>query len=545
MYSCSSSSHPLLSHISNTIIDEHRWIIHIRQALDDDEDLDQESDDIPVSIFAAPKALVQISPESYAPQHLAIGPYHHWSPELYEMERYKLSAAKKLQRQRKGPRFHSLADHLARFEPRFRACYHKYLNFNGETLSWMMAIDACFLLDFLQIFDGKASATGQKSGHIAVLRDIVMLENQIPLLAMRKVLEFQLGSVDDDDELLYPMLIAFCKELSPFKPLQELPGVRQVTKRAHLLDLLYFMIVPEVEGSCGGIGIESPEPEKERDNERDERTSFQKVTSIIEGGAGAVRLIKRALISRPVKALMVLPLKILSNLPGIMILRQAEYLFFSREAGGEAEQENRNSDCNEGLNKPPLMEEIAIPSVTELFKAGVTFSVTDLGISGIKFDDKTAALHLPAVRLDVNTEVTMRNLVAYEVCASSGPLVFTRYTELMNGIIDVPEDAKILREQGIVSNHLKCDEDAANLWNGMSKSVKLTKVPFLDKAIEDVNSYYNGRWKVRIRGFVETHVSGSWKLPAFLAATIFLFCISLKAFCAVVRCTQRSGHLKN
>ncbi|KAG9456200.1 hypothetical protein H6P81_000708 [Aristolochia fimbriata] len=70
-------------------------------------------------------------------------------------------------------------------------------------------------------------------------------------------------------------------------------------------------------------------------------------------------------------------------------------------------------------------------------------------------------------------------MVAYEASAASGPLVLTRYTELMNGIIDTAEDAKLLRERGVLINRLQTDEEVGDMWNGMTKSVRLTKVPFL------------------------------------------------------------------
>ncbi|KAI3463440.1 hypothetical protein Pfo_020103 [Paulownia fortunei] len=534
-----SSSHPYQNPNSNpTTFDEQRWIIHIRRALD--EDLEQESD-IPVSIFNVPKTLLRSSPESYVPQQVALGPYHHWRPELYEMERYKLAAAKRSQKQLQGLRFHNLVDHLTKFEPKFRASYHKYLNFNGETLAWMMAVDSCFLLEFLQIFavkEGKelprmshlVDLTGRKSGHDAVLRDMVMLENQIPLFSLRKMLEFQLASLDEADDVLYAMLMGFCKELSPFKMIQELPNVHQVSKCAHLLDFFYHLIVPELEGSSE---IAS-EAEKQDINEG-EKMNFQKVISNFR--AGPVSLIKRLVISKPVKFILTLPWKIISNLPGVIMIKQLEYLCFSQEKEGN-KPEDENCDLNNNINKHPLMEEIAIPSVTELSKAGVKFSGTNVGILGINFDEKMATFHLPTISLDVNTEVAMRNLVAYEACNASGPLIFTRYTELMNGIIDSEDDAKLLREQGIVLNHLRSDGDVANLWNGMSKSIRLTKVPFLDKVIEDVNNYYNGRSKVRIGKFLKRHVFSSWQSMTFLAAILLLFFMSLQAFCSVFSCAR-------
>ena len=125
--------------------------------------------------------------------------------------------------------------------------------------------------------------------------------------------------------------------------------------------------------------------------------------------------------------------------------------------------------------------------------------------------------------------------MAYEASTVSGPLVLARYTELMNGIIDTKEDVKLLREKGIILNHLKSDEEVANLFNGMSKSIRLT---FLDKAIEDANKYYNGRWKVKMREFFKTYVFGSWQFLALLAAILLVLLMTLQAFCSVYSCSR-------
>ncbi|KAM7471651.1 hypothetical protein LguiA_009834 [Lonicera macranthoides] len=142
-----------------------------------------------------------------------------------------------------------------------------------------------------------------------------------------------------------------------------------------------------------------------------------------------------------------------------------------------------------------LPNEISIPSVTELFKSGVCFSPIN-GIMNIRFDDNMFTFRLPVISLDVNTGHSKKlGSVAYEACKAFGPLILTRYTELMNSIIDTADDAKFLKEIGIIINQLKSDKDVANLWNGMSKSINLTKVPFLDKVINDMNKYHSGRLK--------------------------------------------------
>ncbi|BBG99159.1 Plant protein of unknown function D, partial [Prunus dulcis] len=497
-----SSLQPTFSSKTSTNFNEFQWVIQIQKTLEEELEYDGE---IPVSIFNVPKALLASDPDSYIPQEVAIGPYHYLRPELYEMERYKVAAAKRTQKQLQCLKFQDLVEQLKKLEPRIRACYHKYLDFNGDTLGWMMAIAASFFLELLQIYGAKEG----RSAHHAILRDLVMLENQIPLFVSRRILELQFTSLEQADDLLLSMLMGLCKELSPFKVVdQDLPKI-QVSECAHLLDFLYQMITPKLER-----GMEAA----------------------VELNKGPVRLLKKLLVSGPVKVFFKLPWTILSNLPGFAMLKQPVSYLFSTQDKEETKPENENS--SNSISKPPLIEEITIPSVSDLVKSGVRFVKTKGSLSTISFDPKTVTFYLPATSLDVNTEVILRNLVAYEVSNASGPLVLTRYTELMNGIIDTEEDVKLLREKGIILNRLKSDEEVAKVWNGMSKSIRLTKVPFLDKAIEDVNKYYNGRWKVKMTKFMKVYVFGSWQFLAVLAGLLLLLLMTLQAFCSVYSCSR-------
>ncbi|KAK9232431.1 hypothetical protein WN943_022677 [Citrus x changshan-huyou] len=471
----------------NPSFDECRWIINIRRTLE--EELESDTD-FPVCIFSVPKTLRSSGPDAYTPQEVAIGPYHSWRPELYDMEMYKLTAAKRAQRHINGDhKFQYVVDQLKELELKIRACYHKYLNFSNEALAWMMAIDASFLLEFLQIYtieEDKLTTTyssrsmshlldnaGTKAAHNAILGDVVMLENQIPLFVLRKIVEVQYSSLELADDILQAMLMGFCDELSPFKMMKDVPMI-DISECTHLLDFLYDTIVPKAE----------------QNSEVTEDVQYQ---------------------AKPI-----------------------QYLVFPE--GNEENQSHAESPSRRHMNKPPLVEEIAIPSVTELAKVNVHFSATVGNISTVRFDTKTATLHLPTISFDVNTEVILRNLVAYEASNASGPLGLARYTELMNGIIDTEEDVKLLREKGIILNRLKSDAEVANLWNGMNKSIRLTKVPQIDKVIGGVNKYYNSQWKVKFRKNMKVYVFGSWKCLTLLATIMLLLLMTLQAFCSVYSC---------
>ncbi|PQQ18607.1 putative UPF0481 protein [Prunus yedoensis var. nudiflora] len=498
-----SSLQPTFSSKSSTNFNEFQWVIQIQKTLEEELEYDGE---IPVSIFSVPKALLASDPDSYIPQEVAIGPYHYLRPELYGMERYKVAAAKRTQKQLQCLKFQDVVEQLKKLEPRIRACYHKYLDFNGDTLGWMMAIDASFFLELLEIYGAKegrdltrvssrkshlVDVSGSKSAHHAILRDL-------------KNLEFQFKSLEQADDMLLSMLMGLCKELSPFKVVdRDLPKI-QVSECAHLLDFLYQMITPKLERRQSEI-VEA-EDEGESTSHKESKSSDS---------------------PNFVKQFLPEVWKLLSKL---------------NKDKEETNAENENS--SNSISKPPLIEEITIPSVSDLVKSGVRFVKTKGSVSTISFDPKTVTFYLPATSLDVNTEVILRNLVAYEVSNASGPLVLTRYTELMNGIIDTEEDAKLLREKGIILNRLKSDEEVAKVWNGMSKSIRLTKVPFLDKAIEDVNKYYNGRWKVKMTKFMKVYVFGSWQFIAVLGGLLLLLLMTLQSFCTVYRCS-RVFHITN
>ncbi|CAJ1835970.1 unnamed protein product [Sphenostylis stenocarpa] len=541
---------------SKSNFDELRWVNQIRETLNEVFDDD---DQFFVSIFNVPKPLMDTDPDSYIPQQVSIGPYHYWRQELYEMERYKIASAKRFQEQLQSLKLEHIVNQLIKLEHRIRACYHRYLNFNGETLMWMVTIDASFLLEFLQVYTIQDGAmvipgvssrmshlmdyAGRRIAHNAILKDIVMLENQIPLFVLRKMLEFKFSSIELADDMLLFMLIGLFKHLSPFKVTEKDYPEIIVSECAHLLDFLYAMIVPKLEEQSDVVQLE----DQHEDNEDNEESFLNYVKHFLcevwsflsKLATTLISLIKKVLQCRTMKVITWLPWTIISNLPGVGLIKQpVEYLLFSKDKEETtAENGNLNSD---NANKPPLMEEIAIPSVTELSNSGVCFMATNGDISTIGFDVKTVTLYLPTIGLDINSEVLLRNLVAYEASTASGSMVFTRYTELMNGIIDYEEDAKILREKGIILNHLKSDEEVATLWNGMTKSIKLTRVPFLDKVIEDVNQHYNGRACIKVLKFMKLYVFASWQFLTFLAAVFLLFLMSLQVFCSFYKCNRRN-----
>ncbi|KAJ7958556.1 Plant protein of unknown function (DUF247) [Quillaja saponaria] len=557
---------------------DHEWVIDLSRALEEDLESHNNSSSFPdnddhddelastVSIFNVPKALLSSKPEVYTPQVIALGPYHHRRLELFEMERCKLTSAKQVQKNMKpGTKFRDLVHQISSNDVHTRACYHRYLDFDQETLAWLFAIDASFLLEYLQTFSSysldiykinnegsTASArssvmgrhlmmidyTRRRTVHQEILRDIIMLENQIPLMLIREVHGFhdQQDNIQVHELVLVTILMGFCKYISPIKYLEDQNFRQKCLTKSHLLDLLYdYMVVPfppEI----------TDKEQKDMGKEKEEVTSWfaSAVWAIINFikfiNCAPVHFIAKILKSKVAKLLITLPWKVLVTF--LNFSGKTALINLASSAENVMEDVENSTDSIANPDESPLVEELAIPSVRELSKIGVKFRPTKGGLSTIKFDKFLGIFHFPVIHVNDNSDVVLRNLVAYEASAAPETMIFTRYTELMNGIIDTEEDVRILREAGVLINRMKSDKEVASLWNGMTKSVRVTKVQILDRAIESTNEYYSTSRKVKMKATMKKYVYGSWPCLTFLAANALLCFTTVQAVCTVYQCSR-------
>ncbi|GLJ20398.1 hypothetical protein SUGI_0370550 [Cryptomeria japonica] len=97
----------------------------------------------------------------------------------------------------------------------------------------------------------------------------------------------------------------------------------------------------------------------------------------------------------------------------------------------------------------------------ELVKAGIQLKP---GSDNIRFDKQSDTLFLPRIVIsDTYTEVMMRNLLALEFNDATRPKHVTQYVELMDCLINTPEDV-IDRNSMMIT-----DEYVAKMWDGMAK----------------------------------------------------------------------------
>ncbi|KAL2334417.1 hypothetical protein Fmac_015630 [Flemingia macrophylla] len=531
--------------IFNSESDEDAWVIQINQLVSD-TDLSI-LNRMPVCIYQVPKSLTCTKPEAFAPQLIAIGPYTHFRPQLYPMERFKVFAAKGVLDHFKKHDLKQLVEQLRNTGPFIRASYHKYLDFKEDTLLYTMAIDGLFLLDFFHNYlkeqvsgsfmrglEEQVKISGVKLTKDAIIRDIVMVENQIPTYMLMRILVLASSiPVDSVQEYLGSMLLSFCQKHSPFKLTHTPTSAEAVTKHHHVLDLMYHLVVshdekPEttptsdqtqvfckLQGNNNNDSTSATGASKKNSKSEGTVTSFKKVKIVLSWTLESMKKLKDV------------------NIPILQPIKK--HLDPILHMSSQLETLSPNQQLDDDEEEAPMV--VAIPSVSELHSVGVSFKPSEGGIMAIEFDEKRGIFYLPVLKLDVNSEVIMRNLVAHEALTKPDFLIFTRYTELIRGIIDTVEDVKLLKNARIIESSSSLSvEESEELFNGMSKSIAPTKTEKLDETIKKVNKYYHVKRKANLYRILTDYVYSSWKLFTLLATFGLLAMTGLQTFCSVYDC---------
>ncbi|KAM7508290.1 hypothetical protein LguiA_018743 [Lonicera macranthoides] len=487
---------------------EQRWVVQITKHFR--QDFIVNINEVFACVFNVPKATSFAKPEAYTPQLIALGPYHHMQPELYHMERYKVEAVRNFLNSRGilGSQT-QLVDRMKELGPIIRACYHKYLDLDEEILAWIISIDGLFLLHLLGNFYNASCSESKELTHdmnTMLYSDVMMLENQVPIVLLKEIqksLQLSFGEAKNYDEELLSMMKGFSNAISPLELAQKNQFLNKNNSFLHLLDFMYHLIVNNSVTKIVPNSTKAPEKVAPK-NDFVKQDLFGNIGEIVETGM-QFRILRKFL--KPLQVIINMPWEKVGTLLGLTKL------------------ENENN---------PLIQEISIPSVSKLSKiCGINFKHTIGGIRDIKFLEEEATLYLPVITLNSNSEVILRNLVAYEAATLDSTLELGGYVDLMCGIIDSAEDVKLLREKKIIKSNLS-NEKIADLFNGMNKSNGSEG----SKIVEKINEYYNKKPVIKAYLLVKNRLFASWKILTVFTTVLILLMLILQGFCQFYGCPR-------
>ncbi|XP_010558850.1 PREDICTED: UPF0481 protein At3g47200 [Tarenaya hassleriana] len=198
------------------------WVISIRDKLDQAHRDDDTSIWAKLCIYRVPYYLQENDNKSYFPQIVSLGPYHHGKKRLRSMDRHKWRAVQRILK-RTNQDIKMYIDAMKELEERARACYEGSIGMSSNEFVEMLLLDGCFVLElFRGAVEGFKELGYARNDPIfamrgsmhSIQRDMIMLENQLPLFVLDKLLELQLG-IPNQTGLVAQLAIRFFDPLMP------------------------------------------------------------------------------------------------------------------------------------------------------------------------------------------------------------------------------------------------------------------------------------------------------------------------------------------
>ncbi|KAM3317537.1 hypothetical protein ACQJBY_035319 [Aegilops geniculata] len=187
-------------------------------------------------IYRVPPCMTNIKSKTYQPQVVSLGPFHHGDLDLRPMEEHKCRALGQLL-QRAERTFDELVDGVEDVAEQLEGAYmdldSEWRTDGGgrERFLAMMIFDGCFLLEVMRC----TAADGKQVGDYAhndpifsrhgilymvpyIRRDMLMLENQLPLLLLQKLVGVESGKPPNDDFINRMVLKFLAQSSGPLPP---------------------------------------------------------------------------------------------------------------------------------------------------------------------------------------------------------------------------------------------------------------------------------------------------------------------------------------
>ncbi|PIN22223.1 hypothetical protein CDL12_05072 [Handroanthus impetiginosus] len=548
---------------------EKKWVVEIANNFPKEHIVEIDFD-TPFCVFKVPKTLAETKPEAYTPQKMGLGPYHHLRSDLYTMEKQKRSAVRKFMNQENLNNVHKIVESLIHCEPVIRACYDQYLDLDANTLAWIVAVDGLYLLQFLKKYSRKnetahdefsaeqliAAGNSRKScDDPEIVRDIVMLENQIPAVLLQKILH----GLQNDTHELFEDFDVFCGDHLPLE-LSKKREILQDKNQEHLLHRMYHLIVNNDAVPLPMTGMDDIHDdyplqvqETRMDDIYEDAPLQEEQTRMDDTHDDSVGSNQRSA-GIGIKFLVHIVL-FLIKVPWDKIKPKIKALFKKHDADEHKQlvgetiipflaQIKALLKKHDPDEQNQLVEEINIPSVTQMSEiAGITFHVLDPGgIRNTDFDKHRKKFHLPAITIDVHTETVLRNLVAFELSKPGSTHEFASYVDLMCGIIDTEKDVEILKNANILTGELP-DDEIVRIFNGIRRSMEENdkKSSNIKEAVDNVNEKYDDVWSVKVLRFIKKYFFDSWKYMRVVFSVVVVVMLTLQAFCSMFGCARSFG----
>ncbi|CAA2998292.1 Hypothetical predicted protein [Olea europaea subsp. europaea] len=418
----------------------------------------------------------------YTPKLVSFGPYYHGLEELRLGEEWKHEVFTTFFSSSGKDKEFFLRE-ISKVIDQIRNCYVGVSrdSYDDGALAEMMLLDTCFAIYLMKIAMGDYEKIIHFYRHIGVpalslvLRDMYLLENQIPLWFIKLLYGIQYGNTEEGWTLICKFSIHISAKDSRLSRI-----LRQGKKQPfHLLDAVYRVFVLELENAKKPVKKCRWWPWR-KENPNEFVAAAHRDLELDSAG------------KRPAK----------------------KYQWWSW----------RKKNPNEFENPKPNRQS---RSVTDLKAKGIHFKPSSECLKDINFESYTfyGQLQLPVCVFTVHSKLLFTHMIAFEMNPESGgEYTVTFYVSFLKSLIVKSEDVKELREKKILFSSLDYDEQIVEAIKEINIGGYGTDIMFDDvkRAIENHCSSKSKTW---IAELIYTYFRNPWTVTALLAAT-FLLCLT-------------------
>ncbi|XP_057495549.1 UPF0481 protein At3g47200-like [Actinidia eriantha] len=226
--------------------DQKEWVIKVKDELGRMEDAETEEKHWEKrSIYRVPACVTDLNKKAYKPQTVSFGPYHHGEEHLLPMEEHKHRALLHFLKRSDKPLelyLNSLVEVAQNLKESYDSLDPSSLwQRDTDAFLQLMILDGCFMLEVLRTAastqtlndyarnDPIFSCHGKLHIMPYIKRDMLMLENQLPMQVLNNLVAVENDKAKQDAEFVNKLILKFC---CPNIPHDSIMG-----KCFHLLDV--------------------------------------------------------------------------------------------------------------------------------------------------------------------------------------------------------------------------------------------------------------------------------------------------------------------
>ncbi|KAG0485995.1 hypothetical protein HPP92_008090 [Vanilla planifolia] len=201
------------------------------------------------SIFRLPPFIRKMKQEVFTPQVVALGPYHHHNPQLTPLEPHKERAFHSFLRSAGKP----LGDFVSAMDKVVQQLQDSYYELEAEWKNQdkflkLMITDGCFMLEVMRLNPEYCQKYAQSDPFFGshalqhkvpyIRRDMMILENQVPLLVLQKLVCVEKDVSDEAAETeVTKLILGFLSPKMYMEVMNELSSHVHSLHGLHALDL--------------------------------------------------------------------------------------------------------------------------------------------------------------------------------------------------------------------------------------------------------------------------------------------------------------------